>query len=90
MEDYDKIEDQDYKEIIQILNNSVDNFIPIEFLYEQINSNFLDINGNNYFHYLSLYNFTEYCFNNHISSKNELINKSEYNSLLSQYLHKIK
>ena len=90
MEDIEEIEEQSYQEIIQILTNSVDNFIPIEFLFEQINSNYLDINGNNYLHYLSRYTFKEYCFYNYISSKNEIINKTTYNLLLDQYLYKIK
>ena len=33
-----------YEELIKILTNSVDNFIPIEFFKEQLNSNFSDKN----------------------------------------------
>ena len=44
------MDEQKYEELIQVLNNSIENFIPIEFINEQLNSNYLDINENTYFH----------------------------------------
>ena len=85
----EEMEDKRYQELLQILTNSVDDFIPIEFISEQINSQYLDLNENNYFHYLSNYTFKEYCFYNYTSSKNEIITNKKYKSLLSQYLEKI-
>ena len=78
-----------YEDLIKILTNSVDNFIPIEFLKEQLNSNFSDKNLNNYFHYLSRYSFKEFYLNNKNNSK-KICNKKEYNILLNQYIEQIK
>ena len=46
------MDNKKYEELINILINSIENFIPIEYLREQLNPNFLDNNFNNYFHYL--------------------------------------
>ena len=81
-------EDQ-YKNIITILTNSIECGIPIEFLSEELSPNYLDINENNYFHYLSSYTFKEYCLDNETSSKEDLINKEKYDSSLNKYFEKI-
>ena len=83
------MEEEKLNELIQILTNSVDNFIPIEFLSDQLNSNFLDINENNYFHYLSSYSFKYYCISNYNITDNDIINNSKYNSLFNIYIERI-
>ena len=83
------MDEQKYEELIQILNNSIENFIPIEFINEQLNSNYLDINENTYFHYLSKYTFKEYCLHNYKSEKNEIFSNTKYIGLSNQYLEKI-
>ena len=83
------MDEQEYEELIQVLNNSIENFIPIEFINEQLNSNYLDINENTYFHYLSKYTFKEYCLHNYKSEKNEIISNTKYIGLSNQYLEKI-
>ena len=79
---------QKYEELINILTNSADNGIPIEYLREQLNPNFLDTNFNNYLHYLSKYSFKDFCSNKNNISKDK-INITTYNILLNQYLEKI-
>jgi len=81
------MDNKKYEELINILINSIENFIPIEYLREQLNPNFLDNNFNNYFHYLSKYSFKNFCSNNNLSK--DIINKTAYNNLLNQYLEKI-
>ena len=81
--------EQTYQNLIKRLTNSIENSIPSEFLGEELISNYLDINENNYFHYLAKYSFTEYCSDNDISSKEEIINKDKYKILLNEYLKKI-
>ena len=81
--------EQTYQNLIKRLTNSIENSIPSEFLGEELISNYLDINENNYFHYLAKYSFKEYCSDNDISSKEEIINKDKYKILLNEYLKKI-
>ena len=51
--------EQTYQNLIKRLTNSIENSIPSEFLGEELISNYLDINENNYFHYLAKYSFKE-------------------------------
>ena len=83
------MEEDKYQELLQTLNFFVDNPIPAEIINEQINTNYTDLDNNNYFHYLSNYSFKDYCIFKGFSSENEIITKEKYKSLLKQYLDRI-
>ena len=84
------MDEQKYNELIQTLSFFEENLIPIELIIEQLNPNYIDSLGNNYFHYLSNYSFKEFCLYEYSPSNNEIIKIEKYNSLLNQYLKKIK
>jgi len=84
------MEDQKYYELIQALSFFEENSIPTELIIEQLNPNYIDSLGNNYFHYLSNYSFKEFCFYEYNPTNNEIIKIDKYNSLINQYLKKIK
>ena len=79
------MDEDKYKGLLNTLSFFIDNSIPIELISEQINPNFIDNDGYNYLHYLTNYSFKEYLQYNCKFSKNELINKEKYLSLLNQY-----
>ena len=84
------MEEQKYYELIQALSLVEENSISVELIVEQINPNYIDSLGNNYFHYLSNYSFKEFCFYEYNPTDNEIIKIDKYNSLLNQYLKRIK
>ena len=83
------MEDDKYQELIQTLSFFVENSIPEELMIEQIGENYLDINNNNYLHYLANYTFKEFCFFKYNPKNNEIINSKRYKSLLNEYLKAI-
>ena len=84
------MDEQKYHELIQTLSFFEENLIPIELIIEQLDPNYIDSLGNNYFHYLSNYSFKDFCFYEYNPTNNEIIKIEKYNSLLNQYLKKIK
>ena len=84
------MDEQKYHDLIQTLSFFEENSIPTELIIEQLNPYFIDSLGNNYFHYLSNYSFKEFCFYDYNPTNNEIIKIEKYNSLLNQYLKKIK
>ena len=69
-----------YQELLQALSFFTDNNIPKELLYEQINQNYYDLEGNNYLHYLSNFTFNEFPLTNKSFKKEEIINKQKNKS----------
>ena len=78
-----------YNNLINILSavSKDDSLLPI--VHEEIDPSYMDINGNNYFHYLSKFTFNEYILFKISLNKIDVKYEKDYNKLLQEYLKTI-